>query len=126
MTWFIVGVIVSFLIFLVVGLLAGRAVKNADDYYVNGRNASTLFLAATLFVSMLSVNGFTGDQGWVYGGNLTSLLLLNAICAIGYIVGPLTFGRYLRRNKCRTMPEYFGTRYNDIRIINYVEYTCFR
>jgi len=115
MTWFIVGVIVSFLIFLIVGLLAGRSVKNADDYYVNGRNASTLFLAGTLFVSMLSVNGFTGDQGWVYSGNLTSLLLLNAICAIGYIVGPLTFGRYLRRTKCRTMPEYFGTRYNDVR-----------
>lgn len=115
MTLFIFGVIASFLVFLIVGLIAGRAVKNADDYYVNGRNAKTLFLAATLFVSMLSVNGFTGDQGWVYSGNLTSLLLLNAICAIGYIVGPLTFGRFLRRTRCRTMPEYFGMRYNDIR-----------
>ncbi|MCL2579515.1 MAG: sodium:solute symporter family protein [Oscillospiraceae bacterium] len=115
MTLFIVGVIVSFSIFLIVGLLVGRTVKSADDYYVTGRNATTLFLAGTLFVSMLSVNGFTGDQGWVYSGNLTSLVLLNAICAIGYIVGPLVFGRYLRRTRCRTMPEYFGMRFSDLR-----------
>ena len=115
MTIFIVGVIVSFSVFLIVGLLAGRTVKDSDDYYVTGRNATTLFLAGTLFVSMLSVNGFTGDQGWVYGGNLTSLILLNAICAIGYVAGPLLFGRFLRRTRCRTMPEYFGMRYNDPR-----------
>ena len=112
---FTVGVIVSFVLFLVVGLLSGRTVKDSDDYYVSGRDATTLFLTATLFVSMLSVNGFTGDQGWVYAGNLTSLVLLNAICSIGYIAGPLLFGRFLRRTRCRTMPEYFGMRYNDPR-----------
>ena len=115
MTIFIIGVIISFSTFVIVGLIAGRTVKNTDDYYVNARNTKTLFLTATLFVSMLSVNGFTGDQGWVYSGNLTSLVLLNAICAIGYVAGPLLFGRFLRRTRCRTMPEYFGMRFNDIR-----------
>ena len=95
---------------------AGKSVKNIDDYYVSGRNAPTLLISGTLFASMLSVNGFMGDQAFCYNGNITTLVLLNSICAIGYIIGPLSFGRYLRRSKCSTMPEYFGIRYKDRRI----------
>ena len=112
---FFVGVIVSIVVYLVVGLLAGRKVKDIDDYYVSGRNAPTLLIAGTLFASMLSVNGFMGDQGFCYTGNITSLVLLNSMCACGYVFGPLFFGRYLRRSECGTMPEYFGTRYKDPR-----------
>ncbi len=112
---FFIGVIVSILIYLVVGLLAGRSVKDVNDYYVSGRSAPTILIAGTLFASMLSVNGFMGDQAFCYTGNITSLVLLNSMCACGYIFGPLVFGRYLRRSQCTTMPEYFGTRYNDPR-----------
>ena len=115
MTIFFWGVIASVLIYLAVGLLAGRKVKNVNDYYVSGRSAPTILIAGTLFASMLSVNGFMGDQGWCYTGSITSLVLLNAMCACGYVFGPLIFGRYLRRSECTTMPEYFGTRYNDPR-----------
>ena len=115
MTIFFWGVIISVLIYLVVGLLAGRRVKDTSDYYVCGRNAPTLLITGTLFASMLSVSGFTGDQGWCYSGNITSLVLLNAICACGYVFGALVFGRYLRRSECTTMPEYFGTRFHDVR-----------
>ncbi len=113
MNIFFIGVIVSILVYLVVGLLAGLSVKNVDDYYVSGRNASTLLISGTLFASMLSVSGFMGDQGWCYTGNITTLVFLNGLCACGYVFGPLAFGRYLRRSKCSTMPEYFGTRYQD-------------
>ncbi|MCI5765093.1 MAG: sodium:solute symporter family protein [Clostridiales bacterium] len=115
MNIFFIGVIVSIVVYLVVGLLAGRSVKDVDDYYVSGRNAPTILIAGTLFASMLSVNGFMGDQGWCYTGNITSLVLLNSMCACGYVIGPLLFGRYLRRSECGTMPEYFGTRFNDFR-----------
>lgn len=115
MNIFFVGVIVSILIYLVVGLYAGRQVKDVNDYYVSGRSAPTILIAGTLFASMLSVNGFMGDQAFCYTGNITSLVLLNSMCACGYIFGPLVFGRYLRRSQCTTMPEYFGTRYNDPR-----------
>lgn len=115
MSIFLIGVIVSILAYLVVGLYAGRSVKDVNDYYVSGRNAPTLLISGTLFASMLSVNGFMGDQGFCYTGNITSLVLLNSLCAVGYVVGPLVFGRYLRRSECTTMPEYFGTRYNDFR-----------
>ena len=111
-----IGVIVSLIAYLLIGIWAGRRVKDVDDYYVSGRNAPTILIAGTLFASMLSVNGFMGDQAWCYGGNITSLVLLNSICACGYIFGPMFFGRYLRRSECGTMPEYFGTRYNDPKI----------
>lgn len=113
MNIYLIGVIVSIAVYMMVGLNAGRSVKDLDDYYVSGRNAPTILIAGTLFASMLSVNGFMGDQGWCYTGNITSLVMLNSLCAVGYVVGPVLFGRYLRRSKCNTMPEYFGTRYND-------------
>lgn len=115
MTIFFAGVIVSIILYLVVGLLAGRNVKNLDDYYVSGRNASTILISGTLFASMLSVNGFMGDQAFCYTGNITSLVLLNSICACGYVFGPLIFGRFIRRSECSTMPEFFGARYHDPR-----------
>lgn len=116
MNIFLIGVIVSIVVYMVVGVYSGRSVKDVNDYYVSGRNAPTLLIAGTLFASMLSVNGFMGDQGWCYSGNITSLVLLNAMCACGYIFGPLCFGRYLRRSECTTMPEYFGMRYKDLKI----------
>jgi len=64
---------------------------------------------------MLSTNAFMGDTGWCYTGNITSIILLNALCGSGYVIGVLWFGRYLRRSECKTMPEYFGTRFNDIK-----------
>lgn len=110
---YLIGVIVSMVVYMGVGILAGKSVKDVNDYYVSGRNAPTLLITGTLFASMLSVNGFMGDQGWCYKGNITNLVLLNALCAMGYVIGPLIFGRYLRRSECTTMPEYFGERFND-------------
>lgn len=116
MNIFFIGVIVSILIYLLVGLYAGRQVKGVNDYYVSGRNAPTILIAGTLFASMLSVNGFMGDQAFCYTGNITTLVLLNSMCACGYVFGPLVFGRYLRRSECTTMPEYFGRRFHDPRM----------
>ena len=69
MNIFFIGVVVSILVYIVVGIWAGRSVKDVNDYYVSGRNAPTILIAGTLFASMLSVNGFMGDQGWCYSGN---------------------------------------------------------
>ena len=113
---FLIGVIISVAVYLVVGLLAGRRVKDVGDYYVAGRSAPTILIAGTLFASMLSTNGFMGDTGFCYDGNMTSMILLNTFCASGYVFGPIFFGRFLRRAKTNTMPEYFGKRYNDTKI----------
>ncbi len=109
------GVLASFALYLFLGFYAGRKVKNTDDYYVAGRNAPTFLIAGTLFASMLSTNAFMGDTGWCYSGNITSAVLLNALCGSGYVIGVLFFSRYLRRSCCNTMPEYFGTRFNSMK-----------
>ena len=113
MNVFLIGVLCSFALYLFIGFYAGKKVKDTTDYYVAGRNAPTLLIAATLFASMVSTNAFMGDTAWVYGGNITSALLLNALCGSGYVIGAVWFGRYLRRSKCKTMPEYFGARFNS-------------
>lgn len=115
MNLYLAGVLVSFALYLFLGFYAGKKVKNTTDYYVAGRNAPTILIAGTLFASMISTNAFMGDTAWAYGGNITSAVLLNALCGSGYVIGVLWFGRYLRRSECHTMPEYFGTRFNDIK-----------
>ncbi len=116
MNFFIIGVLTSILIYLLIGLYIGRKIKNIEDYYVSGRNATTLFITGTIFASMLSCNGFMGDTAYAYDGNITTLILINTICGSGYIIGGLFFGRYIRRSKVNTMPSYFSKRFNSIRI----------
>lgn len=115
MTIYLAGVIGSLALYLFLGFYSGKKVKNTTDYYVAGRNAPTLLIAGTLFASMLSTNAFMGDTGWCYTGNITSIVLLNALCGSGYVIGALWFGRYLRRSECKTMPEFFGSRFNNMK-----------
>ncbi len=116
MNVYIIGVLISVLIYILIGLLVGRKIKNVEDYYVSGRNATTLFITGTIFASMLSSNGFMGDTAYAYDGNITTLVLLNTLCGMGYIIGGLFFGRYIRRSKVNTMPSYFAKRFNSKRI----------
>lgn len=113
---YFIGVVVSVAVYLTAGLFAGKRIKNINDYYVSGRNAPTLLITGTLFASMLSTNGFLGDTAYAYAGNITTLVLINVFCAAGYVLGPLFFGRYIRRAEISTMPEYFGARFNSGRI----------
>ena len=116
MNVFVFGVVISMVVYLLVGIYVGRKVKSVEDYYVSGRNASTIFIAGTMFASMLSTNGFMGDTAYAYTGNITTLLIINALCGCGYIIGGLYFGRYIRRSKVNTMPAYFWKRFNSRRI----------
>lgn len=110
------GVFIGICVYLLIGFYAGKKVKNLEDYYVSGRNATTFFIAGTMFASMLSTNGFMGDTAYAYGGNITTIFLINTLCACGYIIGPLYFGRFIRRAKVNTMPSYFFYRFNSRRI----------
>ena len=109
-------VLASMAVYILVGLYAGRRVKDTADYYVSGRNAPTILIAGTLFASMLSTNGFMGDTAWTYSGAIVNAVTLNALCGAGYVIGVLYFGRYLRRAKMLTMPEYFGRRFNSVAV----------
>ncbi len=113
---YLIGMLVSISAYILVGIYVGRNIKTVEDYYVSGRNAPTLLISGTLFASMLSTNGFMGDTAYCYSGNITTMVLLNTLCAGGYVLGALFFGRYIRRARTNTMPTYFGRRFNSPRI----------
>jgi sodium/pantothenate symporter len=111
-----VVVIFSVLVYLAVGLFAGRKVKHLDDYYVAGRNAPTLLIVGTLVASVVTTNSFLGETGFAYTGYGVLVAIQNPIACIGYVAGALFFGRFLRRSRALTVAEYFGKRFNSRRV----------
>ncbi|GHD06878.1 sodium:solute symporter family protein [Zhihengliuella salsuginis] len=107
---FAVAVLGSFLLYLVIGIVVGRKVKNKSDYYVAGRSAPTLLVAGTLVASYMSTVAFLGEFGYAFDGFAVPMLLLIVLNIAGYVVGVLGFGRYLRRAEVLTVPEFFGRR----------------
>ncbi len=111
-----IGVFTSIVVYLIVGNYAGRKVKHLEDYFVAGRQAPTLFIVGTLVASFLSTNAFLAETGMAYAGYGVLLLIVTALNSIGYVIGALFFGRFLRRSRAITVAEYFGDRFNDHRI----------
>lgn len=108
-----VGILISILIYLIVGSYAGRKVKHVDDFFVAGRSAPTLLIVGTLVASFLSTNAFLAETGFSYQGHGPLLLILMSINGMGYVLGALFFGRYLRRSEALTVAEYFGRRFES-------------
>jgi sodium/pantothenate symporter len=111
-----IGVFTSIVVYLIVGNYAGRKVKHLEDYFVAGRQAPTLLIVGTLVASFLSTSAFLAETGMAYAGYGVLLLIVTAINSIGYVIGALFFGRFLRRSRAITVAEYFGNRFNDHRI----------
>ncbi len=116
MSAFFLGILVSIVIYLGVGWYAGRKVKHLDDYYIAGRNAPTLLIIGTLVASFLSTNAFIGEAGMSYSGHGPLIVIMTTLNATGYIVGALFFGRYLRRSRALSVPEFFYARYQSHRL----------
>lgn len=110
---FAIGVFVSFLVYIAIGVWVGRRVENQEDYFVAGRGAPALLITGSLVASYLSTVGFMGEVGFAYDGYALPLLTMAAFNASGYVLGVLFFGRYLRRSECLTIPEFFGRRFNS-------------
>jgi Na+/proline symporter len=108
MNVYAVGLLVSILVYLVVGNYAGRRVKHLEDYFVAGRKAPTLLIVGTLVASLMSTNAFMGETGRAYSGFPAVIIILTAINVVGYVAGGLYFGKYLRRSRALTVAEYFG------------------
>jgi len=111
-----IAIVASLSVYLVVGNLAGRKVKHLDDYFVAGRNAPTFLILGTLVASVIGTNSFLGDVSMAYSGYATPLIWSIPISVLGYILGGLYFGRYLRRAGTLTVAEFFGRRFDSRRI----------
>jgi sodium/pantothenate symporter len=108
-----IGILISILVYLIVGSYAGRKVKHVDDFFVAGRSAPTLLIVGTLVASFLSTNAFLGETGFAYQGYGPQLLILTSVNGMGYVLGALFFGRFLRRSEALTVAEYFGRRFES-------------
>lgn len=116
MSIYLIGIIVSMLVYLLIGTIAGRKVKNVDDYYVAGRRAPTILIVGSLVASFLSTGAFLGDTGEVYSGILMPILIVGVMQGSGYLFGGSLFGRYIRRSEALTISEYYGKRFHSLRL----------
>src|SRR5690625_2715418 len=107
------GLIISLLVYIVVGNYAGRKVHNLDDYYVAGRRAPTLLIVGSLVASFLSTNAFLAETGFAYDGYAFLMLLLVGVNTSGYALGAVFFGRFVRRSKSLTIPAFFAQRFDS-------------
>ncbi len=116
MTAYLIGVIVALIVFIVVGVVAGRKIKNTNDYYVAGRKAPIILIVGSLIASFLSTGAFLGDTGEVYSGFFMGIVIVGILQASGYVYGANLFGKYIRRAEVNTVPEYFGKRFSSKRL----------
>ena len=113
---YLIGTIVAIISFVAIGVIAGKKVKDTNDYYVAGRKAPVLLIVGSLIASFLSTGAFMGDTGEVYNGFFMGIVIVGMIQASGYVYGAALFGKYIRRAKVNTVPEYFGNRFASQRL----------
>ncbi|NWN89485.1 MAG: sodium:solute symporter family protein [Micrococcaceae bacterium] len=113
---FTLSVIGSFLLITIVGIVMSRKVKDKTDYFLAGKDVGVLLIVGTLIASYLSTVALMGEAGTSFDGFPWAIFLLTALAAVGYFLGVLFFGRYLRESKALTIPEFFGDRFDSKRL----------
>lgn len=114
MNVYFLGMCISMVIYVLIGIFVSRGVKDANDYYVAGRRAPVLLIAGSLIASYTSTGMFMGDAAQCYEGAFASIILFAGMQSAGYIIGGVFFGRYLRRSGVMTIPEFFGKRFDSV------------
>lgn len=113
MNIYLVGMVITMILYIAVGAAISRTVKDANDFYVAGRNAPAYLITGSLVASFIGVGLFMGDVGEAYSGFFGPLMVAVGVLSVGYIFGSVFFGRYLRRSKALTIPQYFGKRFDS-------------
>ena len=111
MNIYLFGMIISFVIYLLLGFLISKKVKNPNDFFVAGRNAPVILIVGSMIASYVSTGMFMGDAGEYYNGLFSPMTILATMQVAGYIIGAVFFGKYLRRAEVVTIPEFFGRRF---------------
>lgn len=113
MNIYLIGMIISMILYVVLGLVISRRVKSANDYFVAGRQAPTVLIVGSLVASYCSTGLFMGDVGEAYSGLFSPFMMTVMMLIGGYVLGSVFFGKYLRRSEAVTIPEFFGRRFNS-------------
>lgn len=110
---YLIGIAITFALYVFISFLISRKFKSANDFFVAGRNSPTILITGSLVASFIGVGLFMGDVGESYSGFFAPIIVAVGVLSVGYIVGSVFFGRYLRRSNCTTLPEYFGKRFDS-------------
>ena len=113
MNIYFIGMCVAMVIYIAIGAVISRKVKNAEDFYVAGRRAPVFLIAGSMIASYTSTGMFMGDAAQCYDGAFAPIIIFAGMQSAGYIIGAIFFGRYLRRSNALTIPEFFGQRFNS-------------
>ena len=113
MNIYFMGMILSMIVYIVLGLVISRQVKDVNDFFVAGRQAPTFLIVGSLVASYCSTGLFMGDVGEAYAGFYTPFMITAMMLVGGYVIGSVFFGKYLRRSEALTIPEFFGNRFNS-------------
>ena len=111
--------ILFFALMIGVGLYSRRSSKNVNDFVLGGRKVGpwlTAFAYGTSYFSAVVFVGYAGQFGYKYGMSATWIGLGNAF--LGSLLAWVVLGRRTRIMTkyldARTMPDYFGKRYNSM------------
>lgn len=116
---YFIGMCISLVVFVGISWIVSKRIKSADDFYVAGRKAPLLLICGSMIASYTSTGMFMGDAAEAFEGALSPMLIFAGMQSAGYILGAVFFGRYLRRSRAMTIPEFFGKRFcsNKMRIL---------
>jgi SSS family solute:Na+ symporter len=107
-----------------VGIYSRKQAANVDGFVLGGRSVGpwlTAFAYGTSYFSAVVFVGYAGQFGWKYGLSATWIGIGNAL--IGSLLAWMVLGRRTKlmtqHIESRTMPDFFGTRYQsqDLRIV---------
>ena len=114
----VILLVVFFATMIGIGIYSRNKAKNVNDYVLGGRTVGpwiSAFAFGTSYFSSVVFIGYAGQFGWKFGLASTWIGLGNAF--IGSLLAWLVLGRRTRlmtqQLDAKTMPEYFGKRFNS-------------
>ncbi|WP_010531862.1 sodium:solute symporter family protein [Lentibacillus jeotgali] len=106
--------VIVLLLYVVIGGILTRFVKNSDDFYVMGGKGSTLLIVGTLAATYLSATTLLGIAGQSYAEGPLVIAALGSFGAwLGTLLAVIYVGRKMKALGCKTMPDYFEKRFNN-------------
>lgn len=101
-------------LYVVVGLIMTRYVRNQKDFYVMGEKGTTLMIVSTLAATYISSISFMGIAGQSYAEGPLVIPTLGSFGAwLGTLISILYVGRKMRAMRIMTVPEFFEKRFNS-------------
>ena len=101
-----------------VGVYSRKQAKSVDGFVLGGRSVGpwlSAFAFGTSYFSAVVFVGYAGQFGWKYGLSSSWIGIGNAV--IGSLLAWIILGRRTKlmtqHIESRTMPDFFGTRYNN-------------